>query len=151
MIAGVEIKQLKPNADERGFLMEILREDDELFAHFGQVYVSLNYPGVVRAWHYHKLQDDLMAVVKGMIKLVLYDAREGSPTQGQVEEHFLGEHNNILVKIPIGVLHGYKTIGVEPSLLLNFPNRAYNRTQPDEYRLPWDTPEIPYDWALKNR
>ena len=151
MIAGVEIKQLKPNADERGFLMEILREDDEIFQHFGQAYVALNYPGVVRAWHYHKLQDDFMAVVKGMIKLVLYDGREDSPTKGQVEEYFLGEQNNILVKIPVGVLHGYKTIGVEPSLLLNFPNKSYNRAEPDEYRLPWDTEEIPYDWALKNR
>lgn len=151
MIDGVEIKQLKPNADERGYLMEILREDDEIFRHFGQAYVSLNYPGVVRAWHYHKLQDDFIAVVKGMIKLALYDAREGSPTKGQVEEHFLGEQNNILIKIPVGVMHGYKTIGVEPSLLINFPTRTYDHAQPDEYRLPWDTEEIPYDWALKNR
>ena len=151
MIEGVEIKQLKANADERGFLMEILRENDDIFQRFGQVYVSLNYPGVVRAWHYHKLQDDLIAGLKGMIKLVLYDGREGSPTKGQVEEYFLGEQNTILVKIPVGVMHGYKTIGVEPSLLINFPTKAYNRAEPDEYRLPWDTPEIPYDWALKNR
>ena len=151
MIEGVEIKQLRVNADERGFLMEILREDDEIFQHFGQAYVSLNYPGVVRAWHYHKLQDDFIAVVKGMIKLALYDARDGSPTKGQVEEHFLGEQNNILIKIPVGVMHGYKTIGVEASLLLNFPTKTYSRAEPDEYRLPWDTEEIPYDWALKNR
>ncbi len=151
MIPGVEIKQLKPNTDERGFLMELLREDDDIFEHFGQAYVALNYPGVVRAWHHHKLQDDFMVVVKGMIKLALYDAREGSPTKGQVEEYFLGEQNTILVRIPVGVLHGYKTIGVEPSLLINLPTKTYNRAEPDEYRLPWDTPEIPYDWALKNR
>ena len=150
MIHGVEFKQLKVNADERGYLMEILREDDEMFERFGQVYVSLNYPGVVRAWHYHKLQNDFFVVVKGMVKVALYDAREDSPTYREVQEVFLGERNNGLLRIPIGVLHGYKTIGTEPSLLLNFPTKTYDRRLPDEYRLPWNTTEIPYDWSLKN-
>lgn len=151
MIQGVEIKQLTAHADERGYLMEILRCGDEIFQRFGQVYVALNYPGVVRAWHYHKKQDDLFCCVKGMVKMALYDGREDSPTAGEVNEFFLGEENRILLRIPVGVLHGYKTIGLEPSLLLNFPTEPYDRAQPDEYRLPWDTPEIPYDWALKNR
>ncbi len=149
MIEGVEIKQLTKHADERGALMELLRCDDDIFGKFGQAYVSLNYPGVVRGWHYHKKQDDHIAVVKGMAKVALYDAREGSSTQGQVDEFFLGEQNNILVKIPMGVMHGYKTVGVEPSLLINFPTEPYDPQQPDEYRLPWDTDQIPYDWAIK--
>ena len=149
MIEGVEIKQLTKHADERGSLMELLRCDDAIFHKFGQAYVSLNYPGVVRGWHYHKKQDDHLAVVKGMAKVALYDAREGSPTQGQVDEFFLGEQNNILLKIPMGVMHGYKTVGTEPSLLINFPSEAYDPQEPDEYRLPWDTDQIPYDWAIK--
>ncbi len=150
LIEGVQVKQLMPNADERGFLMEILRCDDDIFEKFGQVYVSLNYPGVVRAWHYHRKQNDFFVVVKGMIKVALYDSREDSPTRGEVNEFFLGENNRILLRIPIGVMHGYKTMGVEPSLLLNFPTEPYDRQQPDEYRLPWNTTEIPYDWSLKN-
>jgi dTDP-4-dehydrorhamnose 3,5-epimerase len=149
VIEGVEIKQLTKHADERGSLMELLRCDDAIFHKFGQAYVSLNYPGVVRGWHYHKKQDDHLAVVKGMAKVALYDAREGSPTQGQVGEFFLGEQNNILLKIPMGVMHGYKTVGTEPSLLINFPSEAYDPQEPDEYRLPWDTDQIPYDWAIK--
>lgn len=150
MIEGVRIKELKVNADERGSLMEILRTDDPIFEKFAQVYVSLNYPGVVRAWHYHQRQNDYFVVVKGMVKVVLYDRREGSPTQGALQEFFLGERHNILLRIPAGVLHGYKTIGVEPALLLNFPTELYNRAAPDEYRLPWDSPEVPYDWSLKH-
>ena len=150
LIEGVQVKRLMPNADERGFLMEILRCDDDIFEKFGQVYVSLNYPGVVRAWHYHRKQNDFFVVVKGMIKVALYDSREDSPTRGEVNEFFLGENNRILLRIPIGVMHGYKTVGVEPSLLLNFPTEPYDRQQPDEYRLPWNTTEIPYDWSLKN-
>lgn len=151
MIEGVKIKKLQAHADERGCLTEILRADEEIFERFGQLYVSLNYPGVIRAWHYHKKQDDLWAVVKGMVKAVLYDARKDSPTHGEVQEVFLGEQNPVLLQIPVEVIHGYKTVGVEPSLLLNVPTDPYNAAEPDEYRLPYDTEEIPYDWAIRMR
>lgn len=148
MIEGIEIKQLKRHADERGYLMEMLREDDDIFAHFGQTYVALNYPGVIRGWHYHKKQDDLWVCVKGMIKAVVYDSREGSPTFGEVNEFFMGDNNPILLKIPVSTMHGYKTIGAEPSLLVNFPTHPYNREEPDEYREPYDSQKIPYDWDI---
>ncbi len=151
MIEGVQLNPLVANADERGSLMEILRSDDEIFEKFGQVYVSLNYPNVIRAWHYHRKQKDFFVVVKGMIKAVLYDDRADSPTRGEVNEFYLGEQNRIVLKIPIGVMHGYKTVGTEPSLLLNFPTECYNRNEPDEYRVPYNSEEIPYDWALKHK
>lgn len=149
MIQGVEIKQLAKHADERGYLMELLRSDDPIFTRFGQCYVSMNYPGVVRAWHYHKRQDDHFIVVKGMCRVGLYDMREGSPTRGEVNDFSLGDHNNILLKIPVGVVHGYKTLGVEPSLLINFPTEVYNSQEPDEHRLPWDTDQIPFNWDVE--
>jgi dTDP-4-dehydrorhamnose 3,5-epimerase len=149
VIEGVQVKRLAKQVDERGYLMELLRRDDEIFEGFGQAYVALNYPGVVRAWHYHKKQDDHLVVVKGAVKVALFDAREDSPTQGQVEEFFLGEGNDIVLKIPRGVMHGYKTVGTEPSLLLNFPSEPYDQQQPDEYRLPWNSDRIPYDWDIK--
>ena len=149
MIQGVEVKQLTPRADERGFLMELLRNDDSIFTKFGQCYVSMNYPGVIRAWHWHEKQDDFFVVVKGMIKVGLYDMREGSPTRGEANEFYLGQNNNIVLKIPVGVVHGYKTVGTEPSLLINFPSEVYNLEAPDEYRLPWNTDQIPFDWDIQ--
>ena len=149
MIQGVEVKQLTRHADERGFLMELLRSDDPIFTKFGQCYVSMNYPGVVRAWHWHQKQDDFFVVVSGMIKVGLYDMREGSPTRDEVNELYLGDNNNIVLKIPPGVVHGYKTIGVAPSLLVNFPSELYNREQPDEYSLPWNTADIPFNWEIE--
>jgi len=148
MIEGVEIKKLTRHADERGFLMELLRADDPIFTNFGMAYVSMNYPGIVRAWHYHKKQDDYFVVVKGMAKVALYDMREGSPTRGQVDEYYLGENNNIVLHIPVGVAHGYKTVGTEPSFLINFPSEPYDAQDPDEYRLSWDAEQIPYSWDL---
>lgn len=149
MIEGIKVKQLRRHADERGFLMEMLREDDEVFQHYGQSYVSMNYPGVIRAWHYHKKQDDFWVVVKGMVKAVVYDCREGSPTYGEVNEFFLGDNNPIMLQIPVGTMHGYKTVGTEPSLLINFPTRPYDAKDPDEYREEWNSENIPYSWDIK--
>lgn len=151
MIAGVEVKHLVRHADDRGFLMEILRSDEPFFQHFGQTYVSLNYPGVIRAWHWHEHQDDNFCCLQGMIQVPLYDRREDSPTRGELNEFFLGDHNPIVLRIPRGVAHGYKTIGVVPSLLLNLPTRPFDRDHPDELRLPWNTEQIPYNWETRFR
>jgi dTDP-4-dehydrorhamnose 3,5-epimerase len=149
-IDGVKVKKLQVMADERGRLMEILRCDDELFEKFGQVYMTTAGPGVVKAWHYHKLQVDHFACVRGMIKLALFDDREGSPTRGEVNEFFLGEHNPILVRIPHHVFHGFKGIGAEEAIVINTPTVPYDRATPDEHRLPAHGSRIPYDWARKD-
>ena len=131
--------------------MEILRSDDDLFLRFGQVYMTTAYPGVVKGWHYHKKQIDNFAIVKGMIKLVLYDGREDSPTRGEVNEFFLGQHNPLLVQIPAFVLHGFKGIGTEEAIVINCPTEVYNYETPDEFRVDPFSPEVPYDWSLKMR
>ena len=109
-IDGVAIKNLRLIPDERGWLMEILRCDDAIFEKFGQVYCTTAYPGVVKAWHYHKKQTDNFTCVHGMMKVALYDAREDSPTRGNLMEFFVGEKNPILISVPPGVYHGFKGI-----------------------------------------
>jgi dTDP-4-dehydrorhamnose 3,5-epimerase len=151
MIDGVKVKQLKPIADERGRLMEMLRHDDKEFIKFGQIYMTTCYPGVVKGWHYHKKQLDNFICVKGMLKLVLYDSREGSKTKGEVNEFFMGEHNQILVQIPKDVYHGFKGISETESIIINCCTEAYDRNDPDEFRLPAHTEEIPYDWSRQDK
>lgn len=150
MIDGVMVKQLRVIPDERGRLMEILRADDEMFLKFGQVYMTTGYPGVVKAWHYHKRQHDHFCVVKGMMKVVLYDSRDGSATKGEVDEFFLGEHRPVLLRIPPLVYHGFKAIGTEEALLVNIPTEMYNRNEPDEYRVDPHKNDIPYSWERKD-
>ena len=150
MIDGVETKKLKVIPDERGFLMEMLRCDDGFYQKFGQVYLTVAYPGVVKGWHYHKVQTDHFVVVKGMLKVVLYDDRDGSPTKGEVNEFFLGEQNPLLLVIPNGVLHGMKGMGAEPGYLVNVPTEPYDYKNPDEYRVDPHDNDIPYDWAQKD-
>lgn len=149
MIEGVKTKKLRVIPDERGRLMEILRSDDEMFSRFGQVYMTTTYPQVVKAWHYHKEQDDNIVVAVGMLKLVLFDDRKGSPTRGQVNEFFIGEHNPMLVHVPADVYHGWKCISQTEALVINTTTRPYDHEDPDEYRLPWDTDQVPYDWGIR--
>ncbi len=151
MIEGVLIKKLRVIPDERGRLMEIMRNDDSFFETFGQVYMTTNYPGVVKAWHYHEHQTDNVACIKGMIKIVLFDGRKDSPTYREVNEFFIGEHNPSLVVIPPMVYHGWKCISETESMTINIPTNTYNYEQPDEHRLPYNTTEIPYDWEIKMR
>ncbi len=150
MIDGVTVKQLRLIPDERGRLMEIVRTDDKDFTKFGQVYMTTAYPGVVKAWHYHKLQDDHMTVLKGMAKIVLYDDREGSPTRGEINEFFLGDHNHILIHIPKLVWHGFKCISKDEAIIVNVVTECFNYKQPDEYRKPPHGSDIPYDWSRKD-
>jgi len=151
MISGVKVKRLKVVPDERGRLMEIFRADDDFFNKFGQVYLTTAYPGVVKAWHFHKKQDDNITVVKGMAKIVLYDGRQNSSTYKEINEFFVGEHNPLLIHIPKGVYHGLKCISEEEVLVINIPTETYNYKKPDEFRLPADTKKISYNWEREDR
>ena len=96
------------------------------------------------------MQTDHFICVAGMAKVVLYDGREDSPTQEEVNEFFMGYLNPILLKIPPGVMHGFKGISKEMALIVNAPTELYNYNDPDEYRVPPQTDEIPYDWERRD-
>jgi len=151
LIKGVKVKKLKVIPDERGRLMEMLRADDADFIKFGQIYLTTGYPGVVKAWHYHKKQTDNFVVVRGMMKVVLYDGREDSPTKGKINEFFMGEHNPLLLQIPPYVCHGFKAIGKDEAYLVNITTEVYNYQEPDEFRIDPYFNDIPYDWKIKEK
>ncbi|MBI2135157.1 dTDP-4-dehydrorhamnose 3,5-epimerase family protein [Candidatus Woesearchaeota archaeon] len=149
MIEGVKVKKLKKIADYRGFLMEMLRDDDDFYVKFGQVYMTVCNPGIVKAWHYHKKQSDNFVIIRGKGRIGLYDGREGSKTKGKAMEFTVDENNPILVFIPPGVLHGYETIGNEPCYLINCVTEHYDYGHPDEHRVdPFDN-DIPFKWNNK--
>lgn len=146
MIEGVKVKRLKIIPDERGRLMEILRADDDNFKKFGQVYITTAKPNVVKAWHYHKKQDDNFTCVHGRMKLALYDARADSPTYKEVNEFIISLDDPTLVTIPKLIYHGFKCISDTEALVINTPTETYNYKEPDEYRIDPYNNNIPYDW-----
>ena len=148
MIEGVKIKPLKKICDERGKILHMLRCDDPDFEKFGEIYFSGVFPDVIKGWHGHKKMTLNYAVVKGMIKLVLYDDRPKSPTKGELMEIFMGEDNYVLVTIPPKVWNGFKGVGTEMAIVANCATLPHD---PDEiYRLDPFKNDIPYDWSLKN-
>jgi len=148
MINGVEVRDLEVNADERGHLVEVFREDwAEYDPEPAMSYYSMTYPGITRAWHRHtRGQVDHFVCPKGRIKIGIYDDREDSPTQGELDTFVVGEHDQKVVRIPGECWHGFRAIGDEPAFLLNFPSELYDYEDPDEERLPYDTDKIPLDW-----
>ncbi len=146
MIKGAFRRKLSPIADDRGFLVELLRADWENFMGFGQVYLTTALPGIVKAWHFHRFQTDNFCVIRGRAKIALHDAREDSPTRGETEEFIVGGDEWVLITIPPMVYHGFKNIGAEEVFLINVPNRLYDYGQPDEYRISPNDPRISYEW-----
>lgn len=149
MIHGVLVHPLKQIPDERGKVMHMLRADDPHFERFGEIYFSMVYPGVIKAWHLHRRMTINYAVITGTIKLVLYDDRPDSPTQGALEELYVGENNYALVRVPLGIWNGFKGVGVIPAIVANCATIPHD---PEEIvRLdPFDK-KIPYNWQLKHR
>lgn len=133
--------------DDRGWLMEILRSDAPYYRKFGQVYVTVARPGVVKAWHAHRRQTDFLTVVGGTARVALYDNRESSPTRGVVMDVVAGEDAPLLIIIPPGVYHGFMPVGDKPAYVVNVPTEVYNYDHPDELRRPYNDAEIPYDWG----
>ena len=150
LIEGVAVRRAKVLPDERGRLGEIMRADDPWFEKFGQVYFTTTYPGVVKAWHYHKKQTDHFYVIKGMVKVALYDQRESWPTYGVVNELYLGEYCPGLLRIPPGVLHGWMCVSQSEAYIINVVSEMYNYTDPDEFRIDAHKNNIPYDWTCKD-
>jgi dTDP-4-dehydrorhamnose 3,5-epimerase len=150
LIDGVAVRRAKVIPDERGRLGEIMRSDDPWFEKFGQVYFTSTYPGVVKAWHYHKKQTDHFYVIKGTVKISLYDQRKGSSTEGVVNELYLGEHCPGLVRIPPGVVHGWMCVSEAEAFIVNVVSEVYDYSEPDEFRIDPHENDIPYQWARKN-
>lgn len=148
MIHEVETRDLKVNVDERGHLVEMFREDwDEYDFGPAMSYYSLSYPGIIRAWHRHtRGQVDHFICPSGRIKVGIYDDRDDSPTRGELNTFVIGEHNQKMIRIPGDCWHGFKVLGNEKAMLINFPTNLYDYDNPDEERLPYDTDEIPLDW-----
>jgi dTDP-4-dehydrorhamnose 3,5-epimerase len=151
MISGVQIKKIVRHCDDRGFFCEVLKDDDSFFKLIKQTSYTETYPGVIKAFHYHKKQDDLWFVIKGMAQIVLHDLREDSETKGETQVIYAGEDNPLLVFIPIGVAHGYKVLGNKKVGLFYHTTKSYHAEDPDEYRIPYDSEKIGFDWSTKNR
>jgi len=153
LIAGVRIQPLTLWPDDRGYFLELQRFGQGLAADFPanqtQISAAVNYPGTIKAFHYHLHQSDCWTPVSGLLQVALVDLRSGSNTYGRRNTLYAGALRPWQILIPAGVAHGYKVVGTEPALLVYLTDRFYNPA--DEGRIACDDPDINYDWATQHK
>jgi dTDP-4-dehydrorhamnose 3,5-epimerase len=143
-IEGCSAIPLGQAADHRGSLVEFLTTRDGPIDPIVHVYQVHSGPRSIRAWIYHKLQADRLCFTTGRFKVVLYDARDGSPTAGRLNELIVGRDQPVILTIAPLVIHGVQNLEDTTSVFVNLPTRAYNHADPDKYRLPVGSPLIPF-------
>jgi dTDP-4-dehydrorhamnose 3,5-epimerase len=153
LIAGVRVQPFPIYPDDRGYFLEVQRIGRGLIAQFPaettQIAAALNFPGTIKAFHFHLHQTDCWTPAKGMMQVALADLRIDSPTFGKRNTLYVGALRPWHVLIPPGVAHGYKVIGDGEALLVYMTDRFYNPQ--DEGRIPYDDPSIAYDWDTQRK
>jgi dTDP-4-dehydrorhamnose 3,5-epimerase len=151
LIEGVKVQPFSLWPDDRGYFLEVARTGQGLIAGFpsecSQISAALNYPGIIKAFHYHKFQTDFWVPGAGLLQVALVDLRPDSATFGAKNTLYVGALRPWQLFIPPGVAHGYKVIGEQPSFLVYVTNKTYNPS--DEGRIPYNHSEIAYDWELQ--
>jgi dTDP-4-dehydrorhamnose 3,5-epimerase len=145
MIEGIVLKELETFNDDRGFFRELIRYTDDSFdAGFGQWSHSLMFDGVIKAWHFHRIQTDWWYIVSGVLRVGLCDLREESSTYKKTMDFLMGDMQPPRVlKIPPGIAHGCKTVQ-GPVHLFYLTSHVYNPE--DEIRIPYNDHRIDFDW-----
>jgi len=142
MIEGVQYLPLRRIPDDRGTVSHMLKRTDDVFSEFGEIYFTSLYPHVIKAWHVHIKMDLNYACVSGAVRVVLFDDRKGSSTQGQLEEYLLGDDAYYLLHIPHGVTNGMQCLGDDTAVVANCASMPHD---PKEM-LRQEVGEIDFDW-----
>ena len=153
LIEGIKAQPFPVWPDDRGYFLEVVRIGQGIAGHFDpsttQVSAALSYPDTIKAFHYHIEQTDFWVVAQGMLHVALVDLRRDSPTFGVKNTLYLGTLRPWQLLIPPGVGHGYKVIGAQAAMLVYLTNRTYNKD--DEGRIPYNDPQIQYDWETQHK
>ena len=150
-IEGVQFRPTRPVPHEDGTLAEIARASwPEIHLPVVQVHLTTTYPGRTRAWGLHEASTDRLFVVSGLVSIVVYDAREDSPTYKCWNEFRVSERNPGLLVIPPNLYHGWKNIGVDEAFIVNMPSSEYDHEHPDALDMPYESPLaeqiVPFRW-----
>ncbi|MBL4811428.1 MAG: dTDP-4-dehydrorhamnose 3,5-epimerase family protein [Rhodobacteraceae bacterium] len=135
----------KTHVDDRGEVTELI--DTRWDWHPDPINFAYTYtirPGYAKGWGLHKQHEDRYFLIEGRMEMVLYDVRADSPTYGKISKIILSKENPRIVSIPRFVWHANANIGEGEVRVINFPTQPYEHANPDKYRLPLNTPHIPY-------
>ncbi len=138
-IDGSLLKELRPLLDGRGDVIELWSRpwvETEGAAVPNHIYQSATDYGVTKCWHLHAIHTDQFTVTRGKLQVVMVDIRQESPTFGHVNVVYLGTARPRLLKIPPGVMHGWKALTQPEVIVVNLQSHVYDAA--DEFKYPWD-------------
>ena len=141
---GLEIRELTVHKDRRGWLAEIIRDDETAYRPV-MSYLSMTSPGLFRGPHEHRDQADFFCFI-GKFRLYVWDNRKDSPTY--LKKKVIDTKGiPTVVIVPAGIVHAYKNIGSSDGLVINMPDRLFmgeGKAEPvDEIRHE-DDPSSPF-------
>ena len=143
----LDIKKLNIFANDQGYSFETIRNDDKIYqGKFGQVFVSVLYPNVIKGWHLHHKQSEYTSCIKGNIKYVA--VKENSDGTKSVQTLTIGERNPVAIRVPTGVWHGYMPLSNREATILHLMDKPYDINEPDTDRK--DPYEFGDFWTVKN-
>jgi len=126
---NIKILDLDKKSDERGWLVEVLGgELPDGCKKFGQIHVSVAYPGKVRGNHYHARKVEWFCVLTGKGLLILKDRETG-----ETREVIMGVNDLKTIKIEPGTIHAIKNIGEDDMVLIVYANESFDPEDPDTY------------------
>jgi dTDP-4-dehydrorhamnose 3,5-epimerase len=138
--------------DQRGFFMEVFREDQfkelGLPYQFAQDNHSRSSKGVLRGLHFQwePPMGKLMRVTYGSAFLVAVDIRKGSPTIGQWFGIEVSAANKKQVWAPAGFARGFYTLSDSAEIQYKCTGIYNNK---GESGILWDDPEIGVKWPVE--
>ena len=122
-----------------GDVMHALKDSDDGFNGFGEVYFAWVEQGAIKAWKYHQHMTLNLVVPLGEISFVFHikDQENCFRTEN------IGEEQYVRLTVPPGIWFGFQGRGSGQSLLMNLADMAHD---PDEV-LRKKTSEIVYNWS----
>jgi len=143
----IETKKLNVFANDQGYLFETIRSDDKIYSgKFGQVLISVLYPGVIKGWHLHKKQTEYTTCIKGNIKYIA--VKEKSDGTKEIKTFVIGEKNPVTIKTVPGVWHGYMPLSNQEAIVMHLADKPYDVNDPDtDEKNPFEFGDL---WTVKN-
>ena len=139
-IDGVYQKDLKVHLDGRGDVTELWSSswvDDKQVLTAKHTYQSATDYGVIKCWHLHENHTDQFTVTRGKLQVSMVDLRPDSKTFLHVNKTFLGSLSPRFLKIPAGIMHGWKALTQPEVIVVNFQSEIYDPA--DEFKFEWNS------------
>jgi dTDP-4-dehydrorhamnose 3,5-epimerase len=144
LIDGLRFKDVRPVTARNGIVTELWRPEwlgpETRPGHV--VHATLAAFSETN-WHCHKHQNDLLFVVRGLIKIAFYDGRDASPTRERLNVFPFSHVRPTLIAIPHGVWHALKNLDGQEAAYITMNDTAFQYEAPDDYRRPPGDASLP--------